>query len=153
MKKILSIVIASILLLATCVSIASCGLLGNTATSNPIDFGKKYSRNTGYYVFNSDGTGYYEYNYYVTSSNSQCHGRVDFVWREASDGAVYLFSVDSMTYEDHTYEYKDSVTSMGIYFSDDFLVYSYTSVSSYGGESYSRKYIKEGSDLEKLLED
>lgn len=150
MKKILSIVIASILLLATCVSIASCGLLGNTATSNPIDFGKKYiCGESGYYVFNSDGTGYYEYKSEL--GQYQRHGRVDFVWREASDGAVYLFTVDSMTYEDHTYEYEGGVTDMGIYFSDEFFVY--TSVYGGGGGAYTHKYIKEGSDLEKLLED
>ncbi len=148
MKKVLAMIIASVLLIATCVAFASCNVVGGNA--NPIDFGKKYTRGeSDYYVFNSDGTGYYEYNYKYGENQYQRHGRDDFVWRKASDGAVYLFTVDSMTYEDHTDRYKDGITGMGIYFSDEFFVYTDTS----GGGGYTRKYIKEGSELEKLLED
>lgn len=145
MKKILTIILCAALLFVMCASLSSCA----SKTTNPIDFGKKYiyeDENGYYYTFNSDGTGIYEVKYVHESTvdpkyNFTMSGRVEFVWREASDGAVYLFEVKTHYNEDHTGERNLGVTDAAIYFSDDFLVISKS------------RYIKEGSDLDKILKD
>lgn len=125
-----------------------------TKTDNPIDYGKKYcSSDKNYYVFNKDQTGYRVYYYKYESSNDSKYnytlsGRVEFVWREASDGGIYLFATKETYNDDHTEGKTIGVISNPLYFSDDFFTYTY--VNSYGDTTV--KYIKEGSALEKILD-
>ena len=157
MKKLFSLMVSFMLIFATCAGLTSCF---GSKTENSIEFGVKYkyekfygSSNSQYYVFNSDNTGYmeiYEFGNGVVETEGVTpvkSGRVDFVWREASDGAVYLFETQTRHNEDHTNMGSISIISLPIYFSEDFFVYEYS--NQYG--SVSVKYIKEGSDLEKIF--
>ena len=147
MKKIIAITLCAVLLLVMCASLSSCA----SKTTNPIDFDKKYilldeDYEYCYYVFYSDHTGIYEVKYVYENTvdpqyNFTMSGRVEFVWREASDGAVYLFEVKTHYNEDHTEGHTLDLTINPIYFSDDFLVISKS------------RYIKEGSELDKILKD
>lgn len=147
MKKLLSV----FALLAIMITMASCS---SDKIENPIDFGKKYLLDENrYYVFEKDQTGYCEYYYkYERADYSEYNytlsGRVEFVWREASNGAVYLFETKSTYNEDHTEGQTISLITDPIYFSEEFFTYSYS--NQYGGKTVT--YIKEGSELEKILE-
>lgn len=139
MKKVLSV----LALLAVMLTMASCMF---TLPKNPIDYGKKYFHiaygQDQYYVFEKDQTGYCEYYYsYSTTTKS---GRVEFVWREASDGAIYLFRTNTTYYEDDN-DGQIPLLTGPIYFSEDFFAF-------HSGDG-SVRYIKEGSELEKLIED
>ena len=162
MKNFLVIIMALLMLVLACVSLPSCSSGDkpdkdeetketnetNTTVTN-IDFGKKYMLSEDkYYVFNDDKTGYYEC--YDEKDEYTLSGRVDFEWREANNGAVYLFEVDVEYNKDHTKGKKISIIDEPIYFSDEFFVYS--STSQYTGSSTTR-YIKEDSGLEKFLDD
>ena len=143
MKKLLSL----FTLLAIMITVASCAC----AKTDPIDYGKKYLLNENqYYVFKKDQTGYYECYYKRDSSTSSytLSGRVEFVWREASNGAIYLFETKVSYNDDHTEGEKIGVISSPIYFSGEFFAYSYT--NQYGTTTV--RYIKEGSELEKSIE-
>ena len=147
MKKLLSV----FAILAIMITMVSCAA---AKVENPIDYGKKYLLDENqYYVFEKDQTGYYEYYYKYESSDFSEHnytlsGRVEFVWREASNGAVYLFETETSYNEDHTEGETISVTTNPIYFSEDFFTYFYSNQS--GGISVN--YIKEGSKLEKSID-
>ena len=139
MKKVLSV----LALLAVMLTMASCMF---TLPKNPIDYGKKYFHiaygQDQYYVFEKDQTGYCEYYYsYSTTTKS---GRVEFVWREASDGAIYLFRTNTTYYEDNN-DGQIPLLTGPIYFSEDFFAF-------HSGDG-SVRYIKKGSELEKLIED
>ena len=148
MKKIVSVII----LLATMMTMFSCTA---ETLENPIDYGKKYLLyENQYYVFEKDQTGYYECHYEYKNANYPDNnytlsGRIEFVWREASNGAIYLFATKTSYNEDHTEGREFSVISDPIYFSEEFFTYSYSNSSG----SATRKYIKEGSSLEKSLKD
>ena len=145
MKKHIITIISVILLVATCLTFASCDSSASSEGSkNLIAFGEKYFNGENYYVFEDDNTGYYEYRY--ESSSSVRSGRVEFVWRVASDGGVYLFGTKTTYHKDHTDDTKYGIplTSSAIYFSEDFLAYSTSSGTS--------RYIIEGSELEDLVE-
>ena len=147
MKKLLSL----FALLAIMITMVSCAA---AKVENPIDYGKKYLFNENrYYVFEKDQTGYYECYYKYESSLSSEYdytlsGRVEFVWREASNGAVYLFETETSYNEDHTEGETINVITDPIYFSEDFFTYSYS--NQYGGNTVT--YIKEGSSLEKSID-
>ena len=147
MKKLLSL----FALLAIMITMVSCAA---AKVENPIDYGKKYLLDENrYYVFEKDQTGYYECYYkceYFDSSeyNYTLSGRVEFVWREASNGAVYLFETETFYNEDHTEGKTINVITDPIYFSEDFFTYSYS--NQYGGKTVT--YIKEGSNLEKSID-
>ena len=147
MKKLLSV----FALLAIMITMVSCG---SSKGGNPIDYGKKYLLNENrYYVFEKDQTGYCEYYYkYEVAGYSEYNytlsGRVEFVWREASNGAVYLFETKTTYNEDHTEGKTIDLITDPIYFSEEFFTYSYS--NQYGGKTVT--YIKEGSKLEKDLE-
>ena len=147
MKKLLSL----FFLFAIVITFASCSAAKST---NPIDFGKKYLLDEHrYYVFEEDQTGYCEYYFkyeYDPSPeyNYTLSGRVEFVWREASNGAVYLFKTGVSYNEDHTEGQEIDLIDSPIYFSEDFFTFSYS--NQYGGRTVN--YIKEGSSLEKSLE-
>lgn len=161
MKKILAFAAAALLLLSLGLSLASCSSASQLSekADNPIVFGKKYlspSSYSGerYYVFNRDGTGCYECkSYYDGHGDPQyaytLSGRVEFVWREASDGAVYLFETETHYNADHT-EGKDiSLLSGPIYFSEEF--FTHTTYAQYGGTT--KNYVLEGSELLTLIKD
>ena len=147
MKKLLSL----FALLAIMITMVSCAA---AKVENPIDYGKKYLLGENqYYVFEKDQTGYYEFHYKHESSvsseyNYTFSGRVEFVWREASNGAVYLFETETFYNEDHTEGKTINVITDPIYFSEDFFTYSYS--NQYGGKTVT--YIKEGSNLEKSID-
>lgn len=164
MKKILAFAAAALLLLSLGLSLASCSSVSQLSekADNPIVFGKKYlspgsysGEGHNYYVFNRDGTGYYECKYsYVSekypSNNYTLSGRVEFVWREASDGAVYLFETETHYNADHT-EGKDiSLISGAIYFAEEF--FTRTRSNTTVGETTSN-YVLEGSELLTLIKD
>ena len=144
MKKLLSL----FALLAIMITMVSCAA---AKVENPIDYGKKYLLDENrYYVFEKDQTGYCEYYYKSDYSeyNYTLSGRVEFVWREASNGAVYLFETKTTYNEDHTEGETIDLITDPIYFSEEFFTYSYS--NQYGGKTAT--YIKEGSNLEKSLE-
>ena len=159
MKKILAFAAAALLLLSLGLPLASCSSESQLSekADNPIVFGKKYlspgsysGESHNYYVFNRDGTGYYECkSYYDGHGDSKyaytLSGRVEFVWREASDGAVYLFETETHYNADHT-EGKDiSLISGAIYFAEEFFTRT-------RGETTSN-YVLEGSELLTLIKD
>ena len=163
MKKILAFATAALLLLSLGLSLAACVPTPQASeqTYNPIVFGKKYlspgsysGESHNYYVFNSDGTGYYECkSYYDGLGNPEyaytLSGRVEFVWREASDGAVYLFETETHYHADHT-EGKDiSLISGAIYFAEEFFTRTRSNTT---GETTSN-YVLEGSELLTLIKD
>ena len=147
MKKIFCLVA----FFALVITMASCS---SDKIENPIDFGKKYMLDEdNYYVFEDDQTGYHERYYkYERSeyyeSNYTLSYRIEFVWREASNGAVYLFETKTTYKEDHTDGKKASLIEEPIYFSDEFFTYTYGTA----GGNFIKNYVKEGSELEKILE-
>ncbi|MBQ9131722.1 MAG: hypothetical protein IJX62_04555 [Clostridia bacterium] len=147
MKKVWTLFTCTVLLIAMCMSFYSCS---SAKTVNPIDFGKKYMQDEDtYYIFYADQTGLFVQRYATAygSYDYTLSGSVDFVWREASDGAVYLFEVESHYNDDHTQGRELGLLDQPIYFSEDF--FTYTNYSQYGASV--RTYIKEGSELEKIL--
>ena len=148
MKKIIAFACVIIMIAATfCSCFSLDSLVGEaTKTVNPIDFGAKYVNGDSYYVFNADKTGIYEI-HFEKSNGDVVSARVDFVWREASDGAVYLFEVGEYHYPEHTDGLNVGVSKQPIYFSEDFL--TYVSHNSEGANT--QRFIKEGSELDKLL--
>ena len=148
MKKIIAFACVIVMIAATfCSCFSLDSLVGEaTKTVNPIDFGAKYVNGDSYYVFNADKTGIYEI-HFEKSNGDVVSARVDFVWREASDGAVYLFEVGEYHYIDHTEGLNAGVASQPIYFSEEFL--TYVKHDSTGATTY--RFIKEGSELDKIL--
>ena len=151
MKKIISIILCIVTVAAACLSLASCDVMKN---GNPIDFGEKYvlypndPDNYASYVFNADHTGYMDryYKYLDIDENDKIHsGRIEFVWEEASDGAVYLFETDVQYNDDNSEGATITLINYPIYFSEDFFTYF--------NSKQSVKYIKEGSKLEKQIID
>ena len=124
---------------------------------NVIDYGKKYvltgddySAQT-YYVFEANQTGYCEYydvyeNTDYPEYNRTFSGRVDFVWREASNGGIYLFETKITYHEGHTEGERIPLIRHPIYFSEEFFAYS--ADGSYGTTTV--KYVKEGSALAEI---
>ena len=147
MKKLIALSLALLLLLCGTLSLASCS---EQKTSQLIDFDAKYltprTDDNDYYTFFSDGTGYYYYRKETTSSTISL--RVHFEWREASDGAIYLFKTSTEHLDDHTAELTSAaVINYPIFFSEDF--FTYTPHSQYGGST--QRYVKEGSELDTIL--
>ena len=149
MKKRLVILLCVILLAATCLSVASCGV---SKSKLPIDFGKKYRlpnsqdyqqyQQDTYYVFESDHTGYYHVYQQIYAFSYQ----IDFVWIEGRDNAVYLFETEKHVFEDNAGEWTPNLSTGEFLFFDEYLV------AVENGESKTAKYVKEGSQLEKDLE-
>lgn len=139
MKKAASL----FLLLALLLGLASCTVPGTNSLKNPIDFGKRYRYLGEDYVFNDDKTGYHECQ----------NGRIDFAWREASDGAVYLFETERR-YNEGCEDKELSLIKHPIYFGEEFFAYTYVSGHVYeiylvSGDidTYTVRYIKEGASL------
>ena len=153
MKKRFIAVLCLFLLAATCLSLAACG---TPKSEPPIAFGKKYflfvpaSDNAKssishdiYFTFESDHTGYYDC--YQIKGNDVTSFRIDFVWREGNNNAIYLFATEIHYKDDNTYGIFKSVRQEEFIFFDEYLV------SVRGGGGASIKYVKEGSELEKTL--
>ncbi len=121
MKKTLTAILAALLLISVCLSFTACS---KEKTSNPIEFKEKYmsSSDTEWYIFYADGTGEYEIHrdWGVGDISS---GTVEFIWREASDGAVYLFETDRSYDDDHTYNKNLFFSGHKLYFGEDFFAY------------------------------
>ena len=148
MKKLLSV----FTLIAILITLVACS---STKDVSSIDFGKKYMLSEDqYYVFEEDQTGYCElYFKYESNMDSKydfvLSGRVEFVWREASNGAIYLFRTETTYNEDHTEGKEVPLIDDPIYFSEEFFTYSRSDAT--GAKTIN--YIKEGSDLEKSIKD
>ena len=153
MKRILKTV-ALLLTLAALLSIFA-GCFSSTVKASVV-YDKKYQEsldddNHRYFVFHSDHTGYYDV-YFVSTNGTNVvvlSGRIDFTWRVADDGTVYLFKLQTTYNDDHT-EGKglaDFSTAMPLTFGDGFLIA--LSVSTYGTSI--RRYVLEGSELEQAL--
>ena len=152
MKRILKTV-ALLLTLAALLSIFA-GCFSSTVKASVV-YDKKYQEsldgdNHRYFVFHSDHTGYYDV-YFVSTDGTGfiLSGRIDFTWRVADDGTVYLFKLQATYNDDHT-EGKglaDFSTAMPLTFGDGFLIA--LSVSTYGTSI--RRYVLEGSELEQEI--
>jgi len=152
MKKICLTLTFLLLLFSFCLTFASCHEQED-ALKNPIDFGKTYQSlsndEESSYVFYTNNVGVftYRYEYKSTVSSNYDHttsGTIEFVWKEASDGAVHIFAVNTKYHDDHT-KGALPILSAPIYFSEDFFI-------SERGNQYCY-YIKEGSELETLIKD
>lgn len=147
MKKFVSFIGALLLAVTLSFSLVGCG-----ENSVSIQYGKKYTLGSQYYVFSKNGTGYTEKHYTETNGDGYTtSGRVDFIWRTASDNKVYLFETNRKYYEDNTSGKTVSLTDKPLSFGKDFFVLTAVSgyVGMYGGsvgESCTR-YIVEDSDL------
>ena len=156
-KQILTTVVALVILLSVCISLASCsGIASNT--ENPVDFGAKYIRYgvdyDEYYVFNANGTGYCEYYHDYKSPvsdeyNYVISGRAEFEWRETANGYIYLFRTNTEYNDGHTDGRTVPLIGEEIFFADEFFV---TKADGTNGSTV-KKYVKEGSGLGKALED
>ncbi|MBO7170746.1 MAG: hypothetical protein J6W28_06190 [Clostridia bacterium] len=103
MKKTFSLLLCLTLLLGVCLSLSSCRSSAGASPLRPadvMDFEAKYARNDyDYYLFHADGTGEYvidhtwEYNSEYLEDYT-LSGTVSFIWREASNGAIYLFKTE-----------------------------------------------------------
>ncbi len=138
MKKFMSFI--GVLLIAVMLSFS---LVGCGENSVSIQYNKKYVSGSQYYVFSKNGTGYTE-EHYTDTSGYTTSGRVDFIWRTASDNKVYLFETDRKYYEDNTSGKTVSLTDKPLSFGKDF--FALTTVSGYVG-MYRVHYIVEDSDL------
>lgn len=176
MKKILSLILALTMLLALCVCLSSCRQSTEVKdVGEYMDFGAKYAYEYEYdalangaqygsqtstrttFIFYKNGTGEYKYYYksrYIDYEDIEEPFSIEsytteFEWRVASNGAVYLFKKKT-TYNDEDTRTDPSETSLPtkpIYFADEFMVHQL------GDAGTSRYYIKEGSKLEKTLDE
>ena len=140
MKKFVSFI--GVLLLAVTLSFS---LVGCGENSVSIRYGKRYVLGSQYYVFSKNGTGYTEKHYTATNGDTTS-GRVDFIWRTASDNKVYLFETDRKYYEDNTKGSTVYLINGPLSFGKNFFVLTTVSGAGYVGTSCSR-YIVEDSDL------
>ena len=143
MKKLLLSLFVLLLLAAPLATLVSCSSEEGGA---PIAFGKKYMQNeTDYYVFNSNGTGYHEYYNRNEDSDYTQSGRVEFLWRKTSDGAVHLFKTEVKYNADHTEGKSIPLCNGALIFGEEF--FTYTQSSQFGDSA--RYYILEGSALDR----
>ena len=130
-------ILCAALMVAFCASLVSCAQMN---VSNPIQYGKKYVSDGGGsgYIFYRNGTGVFE----KADPNTGEVTTIEFVWREASDGAVYLFKTETP----YPLGMGPEIERHSIYFSEDFLVV-------YTVNNYVNTFIVEGSELDQILED
>ncbi len=143
MKKLLSAIFALSLVLLLSLSFVGCG------NSPTIQYGKKYANGDSFYVFSSNGWGYYETHYSYSSyyENYTLSGRVDFIWETASDGNVYLFKKGETHFDDHTEGRTIEIITKPLSFGKDFFAYTY--IKGYNGAStFTVRYIIQGSKLD-----
>lgn len=99
-----------------------------------------YANQTGImeYYFTYTDKFYPEYSYVLS-------GTVEFEWRMASDGYIYLFKTGEHYNEDHTDGKTINLTDTPFSFANQFLIKN--------GGNVPDRYILEGSDLEKAMKD
>ena len=145
MKKFMSFI--GVLLLAVTLSFS---LVGCGENSVSVQYGKKYTLGNKYYVFAKDRTGYCE-EHSTSTNGSTTSGRIDFIWRTASDNMVYLFETDRKYFDDNTEGNTISITGQPLAFGKDFFALTAVSgyVGMYGGSvgTGCSRYIVEDSDL------
>lgn len=152
MKQLIRLTALALVLTLLCGMLLACRKQEKTDFENVIHFDEKYvseytsdvSHTRNAITFSQDGTGQYErYFEYVGVTGKDIYSyRVDFVWRQASNGAIYLFK-KSITYlPDHTSENEFEFGIEAIYFGEDFLTVD--------GDDSSECYIRENSELAKL---
>ena len=105
-------------------------------------------------VFYQDGTGQYDI-YYDASArgeNGILSCTIQFVWKNASDGAIYLFEKERSYNDDHQETENDfgfdainCLINSPLYFGEDFLTYTIESST----QTRHPKFIREKSDLKK----
>ena len=154
MKKLLKLIALVTLSAILCLTFASCSLVrkgsfNTESTDIPITFNKKYIHEGGSetdvrtYTFYANQTGvmelYYVYDESTPEHNYVRSGTVEFEWRIATDGGVYLFETKTQFNSDHTDGKTIMITGEPCYFSEEFMVYS------------THRCILEGSNLEKKL--
>ena len=151
MKKFLALTLAVVmaLLLVACASNSAGG-----SSEPPIAFGKRYLEhdregskltNERVYIFNANGTGYYEFDYMrptisINNPYAPCKGKIDFVWRALSDGTVCLFATETTYYEGHSEGGKVTLQKVPLIFGEDVLFEMKTD----GGVTY---FVAENSSL------
>ena len=143
MKKLFSAIFALSLVLLLSLSFVGCD------NSQVIQYGKKYVSGDSFYVFTSDGWGYYETHHSYSSPYEKytLSGRVDFIWETASDGKVYLFKKSETHFDDHTDGRTIGIITQPLAFGKDFFAYTY--VTGYTGAStFTSRYIIQGSKLD-----
>ena len=151
-KKTIRLMIFAVVLAMLFVSLCSCGG-GQKDFAGVIKFKERYvcvdsdGNRVRSYLFYKDGTGEYEI-YSQSSSFGVTAGTVIFEWRQASDGAVYLFEKETRRHEDDTLGYGLGMASAPIVFEKDFI--TYTVHSQYGASNH--QFIRENSTLAKAVE-
>lgn len=102
-------------------------------------------------VFYQDGTGKYEiYHNAADRAGEIVSGTIRFVWKTASDGAIYLFEKERSYNDDHQpaekcYEFDliNILITSPLYVGEDFL----TCTIDRGDQSKHPKFIRENSEL------
>lgn len=145
MKKYFKAVISLVLVTLMCLSLFGCA---QDSKGPIIQFEKKYVLGDNFYVFYSDGTGYYEI--HQENNDYTLSGKIEFRWETASDNMVYLFATNRIDYDDHTEGKSISILTLPLVFGKDFFTYTKTSGYTMVDTSCAR-YIVEGSDLEKAI--
>ena len=119
MKKTIRLMISAVVLAMLFVSLCACSG-GQKDFESVIEFKQRYvcvdndGTRVRSYLFYKDGTG--EYEIYSQSSIGVTAGTVIFEWRQASDGAVYLFEKETRRHEDDTSVYGLGLASAPIIF-------------------------------------
>ena len=162
MKRTISLVLKALMLLLVCLCGTSCGSSESVGSEPPVDFNEKYYMyrasdgeilNDRCYVFHSDGTGVYEFDYFYDSPLEDASydytlsGKIEFVWRVTSDGAVHLFETETTYNENNTEGKTATLIREPIYFSEEFFTYTY--YAQYGSSTVT--YVKEGTELSDIL--
>ena len=151
MKKTVRWMIFAVALTMLLVSLCACG--GEREDfAGVIKFKERYvcvdsdGNRVRSYLFYKDGTG--EYEIYSQGSWGVTAGTVIFEWRQASDGAVYLFEKETRRHEDDTSGNGFGMASAPIVFERDFI--TYTVHSQYGASNH--QFIRENSPLAEAVE-
>ena len=155
MKRSTKLVVFLVLAAILCSVLAGCSFGKLQPT---IVYDKKYEYSpSAFLVFHANHTGYFEV-HQNNSDHTVSSGRVDFFWRTADDGTVYLFGSETTYYDDDTSGKSFIIfsLSMPITFGDGFLialnVTPYVNLNTAYTSVNTRKFVLEGSDLAKDLE-
>ena len=160
MKNTFGKIFCALLMVILCLSMVSCNIKLPFEEESSLVFDKKYiavgtleeERQT-YFIFYSDHTGKFEdYMKYESSYGSEygstVSGTIEFEWREADDGSIYLFKTNVILHDDHDYDSDPSLPDYPMTVGDEFI--AYTTTGDYGRTG---EYVLEGSELAKSLKD
>ena len=160
MKNTFGKIVCSLLIAILCFSMVACNV-NHPFKGTKLVFDKKYiaendlgAEKQTYFIFYSDHTGKLErYTKHESSLGDEysytISGTVEFAWREADDGSIYLFKTNVTLHEDHDNDSSDiGVPDYPLTVGDEFIA-----LTSPGQHGNTRRYILEDSDLEKSLND